>query len=804
MKVSLSWLKEYVPIDMAVTELADALTMAGLEVEAVVDRYAFLETVVVGKVAAVRPHPNADRLSLCQVDGGSGLVPVVCGAPNVAAGMTVALALPGTRLPGGILLESSRIRGETSQGMLCSEIELTLGLDGSGLMVLDGALSPGSPLKSALSLSDVTFEIGLTPNRPDCLSVMGVAREVAAIQGVAMNPPTFQLPDTDGDIRALTSVTIQAPDHCPRYAARLVDRITVAPSPFWLQDRLRSVGVRPINNLVDVTNFVMLETGQPLHAFDFDHLAGHRIVVRTAQAGESFTTLDQKARTLTDQMLMICDGAKPVAVGGVMGGLNSEIEDATTRVLIESACFDPVSIRKTSKALALSTDASHRFERGVDPDGTLDALNRAAGLMAELGQGRLVGGVIDEDFRQSEPPVLTVSANATNRLLGTDLKPDQMAALLGPLGFGVTPAAGDALAVQVPSFRVDVTRPRDLMEEVARRYGYDRIPTAFPVLPAQGAAPSVTVGQRNRIRQLLAGFGFTEAINYSFISADSSDRLQLAADDSRRRHVALLNPISEEQAVMRTSLVPGMLETAQRNISRQQTTLRLYEIGNVFLPRTNETLPLETEMLVGLWSGASQPAAWHTREKACDFFDIKGIVEGLIGALGVAGVAFTALPDEHCRYTRRGYTARIDLNGQMLGIVGEVSDGVNGRYGLKQPTFIVELSLEPLMRSIVDTRQMMPIPRFPSISRDVTIIIDAAIESRRLLDTVARFDEPLAKDLQLFDVFAGDPIPPGKKSVSFRVVYQADDRTLEDEAVNRIHRQLIHRLVGEFDAALPA
>ncbi len=804
MKVSLSWLNEYVPIDMGVTELADALTMAGLEVEAVVDRYAFLETVVVGKVAAVRPHPNADRLSLCQVDGGSGIVPVVCGAPNVAVGMLVPLALPGTRLPGGILLEACRIRGEASQGMLCSEIELALGQDGSGLMVLDGTLQPGNPLKPALSLSDYTLEIGLTPNRPDCLSLMGVAREVAAIQGVAMTPPKFRLPDADGEIEALTSVTIQAPDHCPRYAARLVDQITVAPSPFWLQDRLRSVGVRPINNLVDVTNYVMLETGQPLHAFDFDHLAGHRIVVRTAQAGEPFTTLDQKARTLSDQTLMICDGEKPVAVGGVMGGLNSEIEDATTRVLIESACFDPVSIRKTSKALGLSTDASHRFERGVDPDGTLDALNRAAALMAELGQGRLVGGVIDQDFRKSPPPSLTLSASATNRLLGTDLKPDQMAGLLEPIGFEVAPEGADGLVVGVPSFRVDVTRPRDLMEEVARRYGYDRIPTAFPALPAHGTAPSVKVVQRNRIRSILAGFGFAEALNYSFISADSGDRLQLAADDPRRRHVALLNPISEEQAVMRTTLIPGMLEAAQRNISRQQTTLRLYEIGNVFLPRAADILPLEKEMLAGLWSGASQPSAWHTREKACDFFDVKGIVEGLIRALGVAGVTFTALTDEHCRYTRSGHTARIDLSGEMLGMVGQVSDSVNARYGLKQPAFIFELSLEPLVRSIDDVRQMTPIPRFPSISRDVTVIIDAAIESKRLLDAVARLDEPLVKDLQLFDVFAGGPIPPGKKSVSFRVVYQADDRTLEDEAVNTIHRQLTHRLVREFDAALPA
>ena len=804
MKVSLSWLKTYVPIRMAVDELADALTMVGLEVEVVENRYAHLDKVVVGRIIEVRPHPNADRLKLCRVDGGDGVATVVCGAPNAAEGLNVPFAHVGARLPNGKRLERSVIRGEASEGMLCSERELELGIDGSGLMVLDDALAPGTPLAAALGLDDTVFEIGLTPNRPDCLSMMGVAREVAAIQGVGMNPPVVKLPAAEGDIRQLTSVTIDAPAHCPRYAARLLTDITVGPSPFWLQDRLRSVGVRPISNLVDVTNYVMLETGQPLHAFDFDHLADQRIVVRTAAEGESFTTLDQKARRLSDQMLMICDGEKPVAVGGVMGGLNSEIEDTTTRVLIESACFDPISIRRTAKALGLNTDASHRFERGVDPDGTLFALDRAASLMAELGRGRLVDGIIDADFRSSTPPVLSLSVAATNELLGTDLPQAEMAELLERIDFTVRTDGDDGLQVDVPSFRVDVARPQDLMEEVARLSGYNRIPTTFPALPAKGVMPPPIRRLRARIRTILSGFGFSEAINYSFIGADACDRLGLDAEDPLRRHVTLLNPISEEQAVMRTSLVPGMLEAAQRNIARRENHLRLFEVGKVFHPVPDAMLPQEKEMLVGIWAGPAVPAAWHSRERACDFYDIKGVVEALVGGLGMADVRFSAMSDDRCRYTRAGHTAQIVCAGEPLGIVGEVDEAVVDRYQLKQATFIFELAVDPMIRRVSDEKQMAPIPRFPSTARDITLIVDSGVESGSLMAAVARFDETLVEDVSLFDVFSGEPIPAGKKSVSLRIVYRSPERTLEDEAVNDIHHRLSRRLIAEVGASLPA
>jgi phenylalanyl-tRNA synthetase beta chain len=803
MKVSLSWLRDYVQIEMTDADLAEALTMAGLEVEEVIDRYAYLETVIVGRVLEVRPHPNADRLRLCSVENGKGIVQVVCGAPNVAEGMFAPLAQVGTQLPNGIALAKAVIRGESSEGMLCSETELALGLDGSGILDLGDDHKPGTRLAEALNLDDTTFEIGLTPNRPDCLSLMGVAREIAAIEGKKMAAPDFCLPDTEENIDDFTSVTIEAPDHCPRYAARLLDRITVGPSPFWLQDRLRSVGIRPINNLVDVTNFVMMETGQPLHAFDFDHLAGQKIIVRTAAQGEPFTTLDQKERQLTDQMLMICDGEKPVAVGGVMGGLNSEIEETTTRVLLESACFDPVSIRKTAKALQLNTDASHRFERGVDPDGTLFALDRAASLMAELGKGRLIHGTIDEDFRASKPPTLSLNVGETNRLLGTNLDRERMASLLNSIEFVAQNDGDDSLTVTVPSFRVDVTRSRDLMEEVARLSGYNEIPTTFPALPSKGVSMSPMRAFNNCVKDTLVGFGFLETINYSFISAESCDRLRLGDDDPLRSNVALLNPISEEQSVMRTSLIPGMLETTQRNISRQQTNLRLFETGKVFLPRKGDVLPCEKEMLVGLWTGLRGKTTWYAKDEECDFFDAKGSVESLARALGLDGLVFKALPDDQSNYTRNGHAAQILSGERVLGFVGEMDESVLNNYGIKQSVFVFELDLESIRSLANETVSMSSIPRFPSTARDITVIVDEKTEAGRILETIEGFGEALVTELYLFDIFTGDPVPAEKKSVSLRVVYQASDRTLEDETVNRIHQDLTHRLIAEFGATLP-
>jgi phenylalanyl-tRNA synthetase beta chain len=807
MKVSISWLNDYIDIRMDAAALADALTMAGLEVESVSDRYAYLQSVYVGRIAEVTPHPNADKLTVCRVESGDGSRTVVCGAPNVSEGMLAPLALPGTVFPDGTQLEKNVIRGEKSEGMLCSDLELGLGVDGSGIMELDSSLKVGDRLADALGLTDTVFEFDLTPNRPDCLSVIGIAREIAAIQKTPLKYPDYSLKDKNNPIAGLTSVKIEAPDHCPRYSARLVENIEVKPSPFWLQDRLLSVGLRPINNLVDITNYVMMETGQPLHAFDFDQLAQNRIVVKTANDGDKFVTLDNKERQLNSQMLMICDGEKQVAVGGVMGGLNSEIEDSTRRVLIEGAYFNPVSIRKTSKTLGLSTDASHRFERGVDPQGTVRAVNRAAKLMVEFGGGTLIEGIIDEYPQPQKANRVSLSTARTHRLLGIHPDADEIQKLLESIEFKVakiTPGPDDQiLEVVPPPFRVDISRPEDLMEEVARLSGYNNIPTTFPPMPAEARAPEPNLELRNRLKELMTGFGFTEAITYSFVAEASCDYLRFKAEDPRRKLIHILNPLSEDQAVMRTSLATGLIQTAVYNIAQQVKTLKLFEIGKLFLKTNSQQLPREPELLAALWTGSRHNASWHGREIPCDFYDIKGVAEGLLEALKIDRVRFTAMPDGDCDYTRPGYTAQILAADTPLGRVGEIDPRVRQVFDLKQPAFIFELDLEKMMASIPPAVKSRPIPRFPAIYRDVTIIVDRRIETKTVLAAVENFHEELVENLHLFDLFEGDPIAAGKKSVSFRITYRSADKTLEDDDINDLHKSITARLLTQFDATLP-
>ena len=751
-----------------------------------------------------RNHPKSDHLTLCSVDIGKRQLTVVCGAPNVRTGLLVAVALPGAVFPDGTVLSAGVIRGARSEAMICSEKELGIGADADTIMELDEKLPIGRQLHKALGLDDPVLEIDLTPNRPDCTSVIGIARELAGIQKTRVAYPDFSIVDTGNDIAGLTSVTIEAPELCPRYAARLVTDIEVKDSPAWLQDRLLSVDLRPINNIVDITNFVMMETGQPLHAFDFDQLAENRIVVKTARRGESFTTLDQKQRPLSDKMLMICDGKKPVAIGGVMGGLNSEIETTTRRVLIESAYFNPISIRKTAKTLGLATDASYRFERGVDPNGTINALNRSAQLMVEFAGGSLVSGLIDEHPLPFKDRLIDLSVEKTNRLLGTSLGAEEIRSLLESIEFTVEKQTARKLSVVPPSYRVDVTRPEDLMEEAARLSGYESIPLTHPKMPAEGKPIPKPLQARDRVKQLMTGFGFSEAITYSFISGNACDMLNLEPDDPRRETVAILNPLSEDQAVMRSSMVPGLLGAMRHNLAHQEKNLKLFEIGKIYVAQGVDRLPEETEILAGLWTGSRNQTSWHGREVACDFFDIKGVVEALLQALGIARVQFAGVKNDRCRYTRPGYTGRIYSGERPLGLLGEVHPRLQKQFEIKQTAFIFELNIDEMIPLISDRKSFRPIPRYPSVSRDITLIVDRDLEAQGILHRTMQIGDELIESLHLFDVFQGKPIPEGKKSISFRIIYRAADRTLEDEEVNRLHAETTARLVDEFNALLPA
>jgi len=803
MKVSKNWLNQYVSIKSDNNFLADALTMAGLEVESIYDPYDYLQKVVIGRINKISAHFNADKLQCCQVDIGERVIPVVCGAPNIYENALIACALPGTRLSNGKLLKKTVIRNEPSEGMICSEKELGLGDDSDGVLILDKPFQTGRLLKDALALTDTVFDIGLTPNRPDCASMIGVAREIAAIESEKLIYPEISFDETGPDTSTMTSVTIDHPDHCPRYAARVMLDVHIAPSPQWLQKRLRAIGLRPINNVVDITNFVMMETGQPLHAFDYDLLEENRIIVRTAKNDEKFTTLDNKERSMKDDMLFICDGKKPIAIAGVMGGLNSEINNNTKNVLLESAYFTPTSVRRTSKRLGLSTDASYRFERGIDPDGVIWAIDRAAQLMKDICDATICKGIIDNYPTPIDLVRVDVSIKKIHRLIGITPDCEQIISLLSSIEFTVNTIDEDLLQVHVPSFRVDIKRPQDIMEEVARLIGYDEIPVVAPKSPIMAEKPSRHITYRNQIKEYLLGFGFTETINYSFISANSTNRLNLPSDDPRRQVVELRNPISEDQAVMRTSLVPGMLETVHRNLNQKNMHLKLFETGKVFLNHSNAPLPKERESLVMIWTGSALLENWRQSGRNCDFYDLKGVIEMLMHRLHINKFSFVKPEKLKYNYYRSGYAAQINIKKKCVGIAGEIHSEVLNNYQIRQPVYICEIDYENLYHHIPEKIAAQSLPRYPSTYRDMTLILHKTIQAEAIINVMKSCNERLVSDIQIFSVYDGEPIPSDKKSMSFRITYQSWEETLKDEKINQIHTEIGHKVVKTFQADLP-
>ena len=804
MKVSLNWLKDYVNIQMEMKELAHLLTMAGLEVEGVHSVGEGLEHVIVAEIVSVRKHPNADRLTLVEAKTGRGTVPIVCGATNIQAGQKVPLALVGARLPNGVVIKKSKIRGETSEGMLCSEIELALGRDASGILILPPEAPLGVNLGEALQVSDTVLDISITPNRPDCLCVMGIAREIAALSHQKMRYPRLALTDDRGDIEQRTSVTIIDPDLCPRYVARMIEGVTIGPSPAWMKNRLEKVGVRSINNVVDVTNYVMMERGQPLHAFDFDFLEEGRIVVRRANEGDVFVTLDGVERRLNSQVLMICDGVKPVGIAGVMGGLNSEIRENTRTVLLESAYFNPMGNRRTATALGLDTEASYRFGRGIDHGGVLSAANRAAELIQALAGGKTIEGVIDAYPTPIPPRSILLSVPKTNQILGTEIAEEVMQAHLEALELQVERGVPHLLRVVPPSFRGDLEREIDLVEEIARMDGYEKIPVTLPK-----GAPAVSFEEKSkesiaekRVVDALLHHGYHEVINYSFTSPTSLEALALPAKDPRRRHLPIVNPLSEDLAVLRTSLIPGLMATVRYNMAWKNSNLRIFELKKVFLPQEGERLPMERKVLTGLATGFDRDPEWGSVPRRVDFYDVKGCIEDLLETLQIREARFDRAED--VPYLHPGKALRVFVGKESLGVLGEVHPRAMDQCELPGKAYLFEMDFQEMVKRMQEKRQWMPLPKFPVVYRDLSLVIDDGVEVGRVIMAIQDLHHPLIDDVSLFDVYRGAPIPEGKKGVSYRIRYQSSDRTLTDEEVNQHHEKVITRLREAFQAELRA
>jgi len=795
MLVSLKWLKDYVDIELTAEELAHELTMAGLEVDEIKTIRPQFSGVVVAKILSVKPHTSADRLSLCNVSDGTEIHAVVCGANNIAPGDIVPLAKVGAVITGGYTIKSSVLRGEKSDGMLCSEAELEIGDDASGIMHLPSDLPLGLPLETVLNIGDTVLDIGVTPNRSDCLSMIGMAREVAAITGKKIKQPSVKVKESSEDINPLTSVKIIDADACPRYTARMIKNVQIGVSPFWMKTRLEAAGLRAINNIVDVTNFVMLEMGQPLHAFDFRFLEEGRIVVRKSKENEEFISLDGKSRILPADTLLICDGVKPVAIGGIMGGLNSEVKEDTQVIFLESAYFNPTSIRRSARKLAMPTDAAFRFERGIDPEGVVKALNRAAQLIADLSGGSIYKNYIDEyPEKISTAQDIPLRLDRIRQVIGMEIGAKDVVRILRSIGMVLKQNGKGRYLVTPPTCRVDILREIDLIEEVIRLYSYDRVPVTLPAVAVTEISVIPRLNLEERIRQLLIGSGYTEIVNYSFGIPVAADLLCLQESDERRRLVRIKNPLGEDLSVMRTTMIYGLLETAKKNAHNGSFDLRMFEIGRIFLSLDVGELPEEKNMLAGLLTGKMTDDLWGLL-KNVDFYTLKGCVENIFFDLKLYNCKYNSTSVEP--FLHPGKSCGIYLDDGKIGFLGEVHPDVLEKIDLKNNVYVFEINLDILVSAYLDRNiTYQEISKFPAVTRDVAFVIPDTMEADQMLNIVLGQKEDLLENVSIFDVYIGKEISEGTKSLGLRFSYRASDRTLTDLETNTAHDRIVQKTVN--------
>jgi phenylalanyl-tRNA synthetase beta chain len=790
MKASYKWLKELVDFDLLVEELAFRLTDAGLEVENIATVGTNLNGVVVGEIKKVSPHPQADKLSVCLVSVGTEDMQIVCGAPNVKEKAKVPVALIDARLPSGEKITKSNLRGVESFGMICSEKELEIGEDAEGIMILDPKLKVGELISSALELEDHILDIAITPNRPDWLSMIGVAREVAALCGSRVKDTAIALKETSRMASDMVQVEIIDATGCPRYAARIIEEIRISESPFWLKRKLQSAGMRSINNVVDVTNLVMLELGHPLHAFDFNLFPQKKVVVRRAKEGEKFVTLDQVERTLNQEVLLITNGAKAVAIGGIMGGSESEVTPETRTLLLESAYFDPKVIRRGRMFLDLSTESSQRFERGADPNGVIKAMDRAAQLLADLAGGGVLKGVVDNYPSVIQPVQVTLRPKRVNRVLSTDLTPKQIKDILTNLEIPVKEKAD--LEVEVPTFRPDLTREIDLIEEIARIYGYANIKTDMRA----GGSLVTEINREDEIlgeiKQFMRGKGFFEVITNNLVDPDLLKRLNPGVPA-----IEIKNPLSRDLSVLTTSLVYNSLTTVGWNKNRLERNIRIFELGKVFTA-SDSSYPQEKYHLGIALSGSRAPRHWETKETEVDLYDLKGVLEELLGHLSLS---IDLIPGSHILFDP-DKCFMVKMGDDFIGLMGGISKEISDLFEIKDQVLWAELDVDKMISRVPQMKEFSPLPKFPPADRDIAVVVDEDLLSQEIIDRIKETGGELVEDVVLFDVYGGKQIQPGKKSLACSIRYRSPEKTLTDEEVEDIHRKVILQLEQSFGAAL--
>jgi phenylalanyl-tRNA synthetase beta chain len=785
-RIPFEWLKEFVVIEMEPHELASNLTMRGLEVESVENIEPSFDDVVIGRIVEIEKHPKADKLSLCKVDTGSEALLIVCGATNIAVGDKVPLAKVGATLEGGFVIEKRPVRGVESLGMLCSEKELGISDDHTGIFILPEEFVVGTMLADVPGMRDVVYDINVPPNRGDCLSMYGIAREVGSILKQKAKLPDFKLAPGEGNVKDYISLEIFDTASCPRYVLRMINGISIVPSPFWMRHRILKSGMRPINSIVDVTNYIMMELGQPLHSFDYEKIRGRKIEVKVADRAMKFRTLDGQDRSLATGDILICDGDGPVAVAGIMGGENSEISEDTKNVALESAFFNPMHIRKTARRLGIRSEASLRFEKGIDIDNTGFAAERAIYLMNTISGGTVVRGK-QEIYERAEKRTISVSFSKINEIIGIPIKQEEVVSSLQSIDIFVTTEEDGKATLSIPPFRHDIVEYMDLIEEVARMHGYDNIPATMPVITVQPQKRTERDTPVAAAKDYLISAGFFELLNFSFCGVNDVESLLLPTEDERSSFVTIMNPLAKDYAIMRTIMTPGILRAVSYNINRGRKNLRFFEMGKVFIPDNENELPHEYSSVAFLMTGKEREYFWREPVPEYDFFDIKGVLEGFMERFGVV-FSLERSNEPFLNVSRAGDV--ILEGGVKAGWIGELQDDVLKSYDIEQKVYCAELRFDILLERGALKVQCKPIPRYPQATRDFSFYVEDAVPVTSLMGII-RDVSPLIRDVGVFDMFRKET-----RSIALRVVFQSYEDTLKDETVNNLQETIIKELTN--------